>query len=685
MQPKDFYGQSEVTAPPLSRRDSDPYSPHLSPVATNQSSLVNNQVTSTVHSNQENNHRASISLRDDQAPTLRDEPASGQANMQTPLGSATGNVISRSVEEAKKKAQGALLALRAHEIGQDVLLGEGFRKDILDKLYAEMGWPFSQPSTANATAAGSLVYQPNGALEASVGILKPSNLTKSLPVSTVKSASMGKSPSATAPTGSKVMSEKDRIIQAKMEAFRKAKLAKEASVKEPAAEKNLKEAATTQASAPAPTPTFEEAQEPTSPIAATSQQDEALFASPSTVVEQVQEHDLKSQPSTSTVVIPGLFMKSTSAKTAAPLTQKMHVPNLPDATNKRPFVADTLGSTKSDKPAKRPFGFSRSQTTLVIDVSEDDDDSQDEDIAMDIDSDANQDSPVQATVPVPERFSSGTPVKQSKANATAKRILSHETRATSTASSGKTSKFLNGSMDLQTHERTIEELKRLIAEKEARRRFKETPSGTQTPIIGLSSRISTAASAAQASGSPSSAAVSIDHSQARLDIDSSKSSSERAESMDLDSPLSDTELSNYIENASHEVILKAQEVEQKQQAARELQAALQKLQTDAELAQRALQNAKDKESRLQAKKKRRSQHQLLIPPELDVKPEETIPITGTGSNVGNPADLEVSTGAPASEYPLYSCSTNTQQVKKIINDKLRNRKYKRQSNYKQRK
>jgi len=136
-------------------------------------------------------------------------------------------------------------------------------------------------------------------------------------------------------------------------------------------------------------------------------------------------------------------------------------------------------------PFKRLFGHSRDERRLVIDVSDDELDSGDEDVAMDLESQADQDSPMQSARKMSDPRSGAlqnlppltnfpartpfTPPPKSSAN------------STPSISQSAAKSFLGRPEDLQQKESEIEKLKKKIAEAEARKKARQTPSGTRTP------------------------------------------------------------------------------------------------------------------------------------------------------------------------------------------------------------
>ncbi|KAK3949900.1 hypothetical protein QBC32DRAFT_363868 [Pseudoneurospora amorphoporcata] len=169
--------------------------------------------------------------------------------------------------------------------------------------------------------------------------------------------------------------------------------------------------------------------------------------------------------------IPGLQFSGTPNVQPAP----------PANPRKRPVAADFVEySSAAASLPKRPFGQIRKETSLVIDVTDGSDD-EDMDIDMDMESPTDVTQPTQSvngnlqrggplrdfppltdTLP-PRQFSSPVPGAQaSNPPATAQNIRRRET-------------------ELDVKERMIQEMRRKIAEAEAKRKAKKSSAGSQTP------------------------------------------------------------------------------------------------------------------------------------------------------------------------------------------------------------
>jgi hypothetical protein len=182
------------------------------------------------------------------------------------------------------------------------------------------------------------------------------------------------------------------------------------------------------------------------------------------------------QPSIS--AIPGLFL----ANTSNPASPSLLASNLEQSSNirKRPVASDFDDISLTSTTYKRPFGQSRQDQRLVIDVSEDE--SADEEAAMEIDETTD------------EGFSPSTPdlaVEPRRGNIGDQPPLSDipvKKPLSRTASSFGTPSFRDmggkalGTDHLKSKEQEILEMRKKIETLEARKKLKKSRSGSQTPL-----------------------------------------------------------------------------------------------------------------------------------------------------------------------------------------------------------
>lgn len=185
----------------------------------------------------------------------------------------------------------------------------------------------------------------------------------------------------------------------------------------------------------------------------------------------IPQPQVQANVATAVSTIPGLNFS------AVPNVQPAQPPN----PRKRPVAADFVeySSTAASLP-KRPFGQIRKETSLVIDVTDGSDD-EDMDIDMDMESPTDVSQPTQSanggfqrsgplrdfppltdTLP-PRQFSSPIPGTQTSNQP----IAAQNIRRTET--------------ELDVKERMIQEMRRKIAEAEAKRKAKKSSAGSQTP------------------------------------------------------------------------------------------------------------------------------------------------------------------------------------------------------------
>ncbi len=439
-----------------------------------------------------------------------DSSGQGSAPSQSAVGQLASAANGKSVAESRKKAQGAILNLLPYDVRYQTYIDEGFKEDIVGKLFDDLKMPRTLSKTLNGTHApsGSQSYQEtksqlsyqqhvppaSGNQSIAGGRNDGQNAASSLSMGTniqqtaakdssLPHASLSPSMStAAAPTHVKstTMTEKERTLQTKMEALRKSR--------EERAQKAAAKTSTSLSVAPVPVPQpephkVEEILEKTnslhkSPTIPKAQPQTSFQPTPSQPQKQQVSMQQQQPPA-----IPGLFLASAAASPAPPSIPQgaLHTP-IQSNQRKRPVAADFDDALPASTPVKRPFGYSPhngGRPSLIIDLSDD----EDEDVAMDIDSQADQDSPVQSarkmSDPRPTAVQNVPPANLP----TRKPFTPPNTSSTNTPSmSQAAAKASLGRPEvLQRKESEIEELKKKIAEAEARKRARQTPSGTRTP------------------------------------------------------------------------------------------------------------------------------------------------------------------------------------------------------------
>ncbi|KAF7957817.1 hypothetical protein EAE96_003387 [Botrytis aclada] len=410
-------------------------------------------------------------------------------------------VTFKTVAEARKKAEGAILNLWSYDVRFPAYLEEGVDEKLVGQLFDELrlsktatktisAAPAQSPSTSVSSAPTSGLPATSGHPNGQVSAQNPADKSKQ---ATTNAA--GTAPSASAQPKSAAAVEKEKTMQAKMDALRKSRAER--------AQKNAaKSVITTATSLPSPTAQVKPTTIPELPTSVPNSNSSA-----GKVVETKKVGPTDSSSSTSipalTVTtqfpqtnapppsiqqtsqkIPGLFLASAPPAPSSVPQTIMPTPVL-NGQRKRPVAADFDGPPTSTIPLKRPFGQSRVEPKpFVICVSEDEDES-DEDVEMELESQADADSPVQPPRKLPEQ----------KALPTASSFLPPKPFTPPPTSSTSTPPSLPNSIkphpeDLRRKESEIEQLKRKIAEAEMRKANKRTSSGAQTPINNVAASTS---------------------------------------------------------------------------------------------------------------------------------------------------------------------------------------------------
>jgi hypothetical protein len=527
--------------PQLRRQQSDSYSPYVSPPggADDEQAKGNQQYnTYSSHSQQPTNGTAhaqygwvqnglsnaskSNSHTNGYHTPQRDEQTSQPATLPSappaqPGPSHAATVTNgKSVAESRKKAQAAILNLWPYDVRYQTYIDEGFKEDIVARLFDDLQMSKSvnnsQPNAEAQAAAKSQLLNgranlvsTTSASSSAAGVAPVlgnrhenqdgavSSVTRTFQQGTATVPRLAQTTSSSATTAavsaqpkSTAMTDKERTLQSKMEALRKSReeraqkaaakaVAKPSTAPFPVVEKELpdtaleKEASNSLSKSPTAPKTLPPVSSNTPP------------SLPTLPIPMAQQ-----QPP----IIPGLFLASTAAQGSSTSSQGiLSAPILNQ--RKRPVAADFDDVVSTMAPFKRPFGHSRDERRLVIDVSDDELDSGDEDVAMDLESQADQDSPIQSARKMSDPRSGAlqnlppltnfpartpfTPPPKSSAN------------STPSISQSAAKSFLGRPEDLQQKESEIEKLKKKIAEAEARKKARQTPSGTRTPQATSSS------------------------------------------------------------------------------------------------------------------------------------------------------------------------------------------------------
>ncbi|KAF7955091.1 uncharacterized protein EAE97_000350 [Botrytis byssoidea] len=409
-------------------------------------------------------------------------------------------VTFKTVAEARKKAEGAILNLWSYDVRFPAYLEEGVDEKLVGELFDELRLSKTATKTISAASAQSpstsVSSAPHSGLPATSG---HPNSQVSAQSSTDKSKQAitngGTAPSATAQPKSAAAVEKEKTMQAKMDALRKSRAER--------AQKNAAKSVTTTAtslpsaiahakptiipelptSVPNSTSSAEKVVEKNK-VGTTDSSSSASIPALTVTTQFPQSSAPPSNIQQTSQKIPGLFLASIPPAPSSVPQTIMPTPVL-NGQRKRPVAADFDGPSTSTIPLKRPFGQSRVEPKpFVICVSEDEDES-DEDVEMELESQADADSPVQPPRKLPEQ----------KALPTASSFLPPKPFTPPPTSSTSTPPNLQSSIkphpeDLRRKESEIEQLKRKIAEAEMRKANKRTSSGAQTPINNVATSTS---------------------------------------------------------------------------------------------------------------------------------------------------------------------------------------------------
>jgi hypothetical protein len=429
----------------------------------------------------------------------RSQPTFGE------LGSAANG---KSVAEYRKKAQGAILNLLPYDVRYQTYIDEGFKEDIVGALFDDLKMPRtsskklngpyatsgSQSSdkqqngigtTSQSISAGKNDVRQSGLLPVGTNIQQPISKGQSISQSSLSPSINTASASIPVQPKSTTMTEKERTLQTKMEALRKSR--------EERAQKAA--AKTNPTTGPGPAPRSEESKvtetseksnsPPKSPVVLKAQ---SQVSAPQHVSSQPPPADpLPQKPPASmqqqAPMIPGLFLASSGASPAPQPTPQAALPTPnPSSQRKRPVAADFDDHLPTMNTVKRPFGYSphnEGRQSLVIDLSDD----EDEDVAMDLDSQADRDSPASSIRKMSDPRSTSAQNIPLATASSRKPFTPPNSAATNTPSMAQTSSkaSLGGPDVLLRKQSEIEELKKKIAEAEARKKARQTPSGTRTP------------------------------------------------------------------------------------------------------------------------------------------------------------------------------------------------------------
>lgn len=393
-------------------------------------------------------------------------------------------VAFRSLDEARKEAQKAILRLWPLGVKYQHYIEEGFDetvvKSLFEALHLDINTGRPTDSQPRDIVAPALPSKPQGQVtpksnsppadkQIPTQQPKPSTMDKSeerkdriarlLAAKAAKPAPSQAVPPAaatpsanSAPAGApKTKKEKELLLRQKMEALRKSR---EARTQKSTSENNSSTLKPSSDGVPVSAAAQPGPSRPTSTPIEGAQSD----ASGSSLAKDVSSGGSPQEPSS----IPGLF--PSALRPAEP----------PTTHRKRPVAMDFIDYPSTTGSVKRPFGQERNISSLVIDVS----DASDEDMDIDMDEDS------------PTEPSSGF---QRAADGSVRRALSmrdfppltdtSKRQYSSPAPSSNTppANVAGGKKRESELEKAIQDMRRKIAEAEAKRKAKKSSAGSQTP------------------------------------------------------------------------------------------------------------------------------------------------------------------------------------------------------------
>lgn len=460
------------------RERSGSYSPYLSPReihSNDQANSPSDGIDTPRSQMNEERVEISVSTKSMRADGTEQQPGLMEKSTDT------------SIDEAKRRAQDAILRLWPLNIRYQNYLDEGIDRQLLDGLFTELGLDSTRteaiaelPATSppiqrkelpkeipHVQGDGKESDHANGNLDratkpkdkseerkdriARLLAAKGSKSAVGIPEVAVPEVAVPEittvrvpptAPSAMLPN--KTQSEKSKLIQQKMEALRKSRANKTAHT-----EGSATPATDNIVVKPPALPSATGKDNVPGPSASATMADQ-----PPATLERSESHGAPS--------IPGLFLSSTPQ--ASPVVNQ----------RKRPVAAD-LNENSASNAHKRPFGQNRESRPFLIDVSDDEDDAE-----MEIDSPELRPSSIHRPTTPTEKTASFRDHPALSDN------LSHRQLSSPKAVSTPTGQGSSGSSmyDLESMNKKIEDMKRKIAEAEARKKAKlssnETPSVPQS-------------------------------------------------------------------------------------------------------------------------------------------------------------------------------------------------------------
>ncbi|KAG4258236.1 hypothetical protein FPRO03_03190 [Fusarium proliferatum] len=450
------------------RERSGSYSPYLSPREIESNGSENGR------SNTHNSSVANNLAMTESGTVMKAANANGGEYSSSPRPDTKH--IDAIISESKKRAEKAILHLWPLNVRYHNYIEEGIDRALLDELFGEMGLDLEantasqgeakRPSMSNVAKVPSNALDQESPLTVTstaaagpkaVEQMKDKSEERKDRIARLLAAKGSKTavgdtdiakpahpmpllPGNTKTDKTKSQSEKSKLIQQKMEALIKAR------------EANAKVAP--QAHTPS---------EPhlLPPVTETSRSQSLARADSMNIDEQTEVNVEIADPATAPS-IPGLFLSS-SAPSPVPHQRK------------RPVAAE-LNENSTAMSHKRPFGQTRESRPFLIDVSDDEDDAE-----MEIDSPELRPSSIQQPMTPGSRTASFRDHPALPDSASRRAASSPKTAGTPATSA-------NGMYDLESMNKKIEDMKRKIAEAEARKKAKQSGNNSPLPQSGSPSK-----------------------------------------------------------------------------------------------------------------------------------------------------------------------------------------------------
>ncbi|KAK4041990.1 hypothetical protein C8A01DRAFT_14356 [Parachaetomium inaequale] len=406
----------------------------------------------------------------------------------------------RSLQEAKKEAQKAILRLWPLGVKYQNYLDEGFDEKLIKSLFLDLHLdmpkaatdsPAAQPkSTQPRQGAGADASKPSQTSDKSpqpaIPVAKdspamseqtrkgeerkdriarllaakaakapaapnpptPTATQAKQPVSEAQQQEAAPEPPTSVPPKSKTWGEKERLIQQKIAALQKSRAAQKTTTDTPGL-------GAVGGNNGAPTP-------------------------PANTTGSPAPLSIPTGPRAANVSQTSASAQPTPSQTRPPLPSSALSPNVPQnasSQRKRPVASDFVEYSSGPVPAKRPFAQARKETSLIIDVS---DESDDEEMDMDMD----MGSPVDETLPIQ---SSGNLSQRGPAirdfppltDTFPQRQFSSPAPSVTPPGGRVNNKIRETELGLK--EKAIQDMRRRIALAEAKRKVKQSSGGSVTP------------------------------------------------------------------------------------------------------------------------------------------------------------------------------------------------------------